>query len=80
MKLFHAVYFAVGEFCFVDCYVVMSVCHHQRETVVSVLCLLVVLADTDGPRDALRHTQSSSCCSQGWTLSVIDRRRSSVDC
>jgi len=34
-----------------------------------------VLADTDGPRDALRHTQSSSCCAQRWTLSVMDGRR-----
>jgi len=38
------------------------------------------LADSNGPRDALRHTQSSSCCAQSWTLSVIDRRRLSVDC
>jgi len=33
-----------------------------------------VLADTNGPRDALRHTQSSSCCPKSWTMSVIDRR------
>jgi len=39
-----------------------------------------VLADTNGPRDALHYTQSSSCCARSWTLSVIDRRRSSVDC
>jgi len=39
-----------------------------------------VLADTNGPRNALRHTQSSSCCARSWTLSVIDRRRSSVNC
>jgi len=39
-----------------------------------------VLVDTNRSRDALRHTQSSSCCAQSWTLSVIDRLRSSVDC
>jgi len=38
----------------------------------------IVLADTNGPRDALRHTQTSSCCAQSWTLSVIVRRRSTV--
>ena len=37
------------------------------------------LADTNGPRDALRHTRSSSCYAQSSTLSVIDRRQSSVD-
>jgi len=34
-----------------------------------------VLADTNGPSNALRHIQSSSCCAQSWTLSVIDRQR-----
>jgi len=41
------------------------------------------LAETNRPHDALYHTQSSLCCAQSWkswTLSVIDRRRSSVDC
>jgi len=37
-----------------------------------------ILAYTNGPRDALRHTQSSSCCAQSWALRVIDRRQSSV--
>jgi len=38
-----------------------------------------VVVDVKRPRDPLRLTQSSSCCAQSWTLSVIDRRRSSVD-
>jgi len=41
--------------------------------------LIQVLVDTNWPRDALRHTQSSSCCAQSRMLRVIDRRRSSVD-
>jgi len=28
----------------------------------------------------LHHTQSSLCSAQRWTMSVIDRRRSSVSC
>jgi len=27
------------------------------------------LTPTDGPRDALRHTLTSSCCAQSWTCS-----------
>jgi len=39
-----------------------------------------LLADTNGPRDALRHTQSPSCCAQSCTLwSTGDGRRSTVD-
>jgi len=38
-----------------------------------------VLSDINGPCDALRHTQLSSCCVQSWMLSVINRWQSSVD-
>jgi len=38
------------------------------------------LVDTNGPRNALHYTQSSSCCAQSWKLSVIDRRWLSVNC
>jgi len=38
------------------------------------------LTDTNRPRDALRHTQSSSCCAQSWTLRVIDRQWSMCRC
>ena len=37
VDLFHFVYFSVGEFCFAECYVAMSVCRHQGHSVVSVL-------------------------------------------
>jgi len=53
---------------------------HSPYAISRIIFCLQVLADTSGPRDALRHTQSSSCCAHSWTLSVIDRRRSSVDC
>jgi len=38
------------------------------------------LADTNKPHNALHHNHSSLGYAQSWTLSVIDRRRSSVDC
>jgi len=40
-----------------------------------------VLVDTNGPRDALSHTQSSWCCAQTgcWVWSTGDGRRSTVD-
>ena len=42
---------------------------------------IYLLYNTNGPRDVLHHTlQSSSCCAQSWTLSVISRRQSSVVC
>jgi len=39
-----------------------------------------VLTHTKKPRDTLHHTQSSLCCAQSWTMSVIDRRRLLVEC
>jgi len=35
-----------------------------------------IWADTNGLRDALCHTQSSSCCAQSWMLRLINRRQS----
>jgi len=39
-----------------------------------------LLVDINGPCDVLHHTQSSSCCEQSWMWSVVNRRRSSVNC
>jgi len=49
---------------------------------VCIFALLIgqVLVETNGLHNALRHTRLWSCCAQSWSLSVIDRRRSSVDC
>jgi len=38
-----------------------------------------VVADTNRLCNVMHHTQSSSCCAQSWMLSVINRRRSTVD-
>ena len=46
--------------------------HHHRHHSLS---FVPKPADTNGSRDALRHTQSSLYCAQSWTLSVIDKWR-----
>jgi len=48
---------------------------YSQVTLAHATTIKQVLADTNRP-----HTQSWSCCAQSWTMSVIDRRQSSVDC